>query len=62
MAKEKIIDNLCALALTRYRKEKPEKKVTKKMKDAIYYSVVGVFTREGEVAAYNFVKTAKLRG
>lgn len=62
MAKEKIIDNLCSLAINRYRKDNPGAKVTKEIKDAIYVCVSGVFTRSGEVAAYKFVKTTKLLG
>lgn len=60
MAKETKIDNLCALAVGRYRKENPTVKVTNELRDRIYYAVSGIYERQGETAAYNYVKTAKL--
>ena len=60
MAREKIINNLCALAAGRYRRENPRTKVTKEMRDSIYNSILSVFERQGEVAAYEYAKKAKL--
>ncbi len=62
MAKEKIVNNLCALAMGRYRREKPRTKITHEMRESIYYSVLGVYEKQGEAAAYSYVKTAKLLG
>ena len=60
MAKEKIIDNLCALAVGRYRRENPRTKVTMELRKSIHASVSGVFERLGEVEAYKYAKTANL--
>lgn len=60
MAKEKIIDNLCALAVGRYRRENPRTKVTMELRKSIRASVSGVFECQGEVEAYRYAKTAKL--
>lgn len=60
MAKEKVIDNLCALAINRYRTENPTVKITDRLRNSIRLAVSGEYERNGETAAYKYVKTAEL--
>ena len=60
MIKRDIADELFAIAVNRYHKERPEVELTRDMMDFIWFSVYGELIQNGKEAAYKYAKTAKL--
>lgn len=58
--KRDIIDRLYKQALDRYREEKPDFVFTKSFTESLYYSILGIYDREGSVAAEEYVKNGVL--
>ena len=60
MSQRGIMDQLYAQALRRYKKERPNFKITSEFADRLWYSIEGVLNHEGEDAARNYVENAPL--
>ena len=58
--KRDIIDRLYKQALGRYREEKPDFVFTERFAESLYYSILGIYNREGSVAAEEYVKNGVL--
>lgn len=60
MLKRDKADRLFSIAVRRYREELPEKELSKKEIDSIWYSIYGILVRDGEEKALEYASNAKL--
>lgn len=60
MLKRDKADELYAIAIKRFKNEKPEVELTSHIMDSIWFSIYGVLNSEGEDAARKYVESAKL--
>ena len=60
MLKRDIVDDLYAEAVRRYKEKDPTIEFSDMFADAIWFSIKGVLDHEGEAAAREYVKSAKL--
>ena len=60
MLKRDIVDDLYAEAVRRYKKELPPFEFSNEFADRLWFSIKGVLDHEGEAAAREYVKSAKL--
>ena len=58
--KNELIKKLFDIAIKRYEKEYPNRKITTEFMDQIYFSIYGVLNNEGKEAAIKYVKNGKL--
>jgi len=56
----KAYTDLYNLAISRYRREKPYKELTKEFASSIWYSICGILDRDGEARAREYVISAEL--
>lgn len=58
--KRDIVDELYSIVIKRYQKEFPEVQLNNSQMTNIWFSVKGVFDREGKEKAIEYAKTVKL--
>lgn len=60
MLQRDLIDELYEIALRRYKKERPNFKITNEFAAKLWFSIKGILDHEGEVAARDYVENALL--